>query len=106
MYKPRCVFVNLHPRLKQFKIVILGHMVDIPLIGDMGGDDLHPDAGFCRHQKGTGHFVVENQVGCHDVDVSAGVVEDVQIDRFRDALPTSLRRRGYFKKEVKYVHLW
>jgi len=59
-----------------------GDLVDVPFIPDPGCGDPDIDAALGCLTKGVHHELIDDQIGCRDVDIIPGIGNDLAIDLF------------------------
>ena len=84
--EPRRILVDPHTGLGEHLVVRPGDGVDVPLVGNVGRDDPHVQAGLGRGEKGGGDLVVQDQVGRHDIDGFHRPLEEGQEGTLGDVL--------------------
>ena len=79
MNKSWFIFINLHTCFQKLIIVCFCYSKRIFLIWNMGHDNRNIDSSFCSIGKCHNHFIIQNQIRCHDMYIFPGCVEDIQI---------------------------
>ena len=68
--KPRCVFINFHSGIQKPLKITLRHFKYDFLVWNIGYNDFHKDASPSSIFNGLAQFIVNNQVGRHDIYIA------------------------------------
>ena len=77
------IFVDLDAALDEGLVIGAADHVDIPFIRVGGGDDADIYTTFCRGFQGGDKFIIQDEVGCGDIDIMVRPLDEVQIGILR-----------------------
>lgn len=80
MKKAGSILVYPNAAANQTGIVATSNLVNQLFIGDAGGDDPYIHAAFSCQRQGSGHFVADNEVGCHNIKRVLCAIDKIDVN--------------------------
>ena len=77
------ILIDLDAALDEGLVIGAADHVDIPFIRVGGGDDADIHAAFRRGFQGGDKFIIQDEVGCGDIDIMVRPLDEVQIGILR-----------------------
>ncbi len=84
MDKSWSIFIDLYPGFNQFRVVRTRQQIGIFLIGDVRHHQHRINPALGGKGQCSNHFIVQNQIRRHHMDIVPGLVNDIHIDPLPD----------------------